>query len=100
MQSTAPVDVPVVDAAKTPHVDGPKRTSLPSMLPPVCVADWLWSAPTAVSRGLPFCSTIAVATENTIQNANITTSSTRPCRFEPASTPNVTVIENGMRSRR
>jgi len=70
------------------------------MLPPVCVTDWLWSAPAAVSRGLPDCSAKAVPNENTSQKANMTTSSTRPCRFDPASTPNVTVIDTGMRSSR
>ena len=34
MQLTAPVEVPVVAAANTPHEAAPKRTSLPSMLPP------------------------------------------------------------------
>ena len=37
MQSTAPVDVPVVEAANRPHAAAPKRTSLPSMFPP----DWV-----------------------------------------------------------
>ncbi len=37
-QSTAPVEVPVVAEAKSPHSTGPKRVSLPSMLPPAWLA--------------------------------------------------------------
>ncbi len=36
MQLTAPVEVPVVEAAHSAHEAGPNRTSLPSMFPP----DW------------------------------------------------------------
>ena len=34
----------------------PKRTSLPSMLPPACSALAAWSTPSAARRGLPACS--------------------------------------------
>ena len=44
---TAPVEVPVVEAAKSPVVAEPNRTSLPSMFPR------LWLAPAASSFGLP-----------------------------------------------
>ena len=39
MLFTAPVDVPVVAAANKPLAAGPKRISLPSMLPPDCATD-------------------------------------------------------------
>ena len=47
MQFTAPVEVPVVAAANRPQPAAPKRTSLPSMLPPDCVVDSDWSTPIA-----------------------------------------------------
>ena len=43
--STAPVEVPVVEAAKMPETGAPKRASLPSMFEP--------TAPIASRRGLP-----------------------------------------------
>ena len=53
MQFTAPVEVPVVAPAYRPQAAAPNRTSLPSMFPPDWVVDSDWSAPAAVSRGLP-----------------------------------------------
>ena len=38
VELTAPVDVPVVEAANSPEAAGPKRASLPSMFPPAWVA--------------------------------------------------------------
>ena len=55
MQFTAPVDVPVVAPANRPQPAAPKRTSLPSMLPPDCVIEIDWSTPSVVRFGLPFC---------------------------------------------
>src|SRR5207302_3251500 len=51
-QSTAPADVPVVLPANSPQEAAPKRTSLPSMLPPDCVAVAAWPAPAPASTGL------------------------------------------------
>ena len=56
----------MVLAAKVPEAPIPKRTSLPSMLPPACA--WgtsaaACSAPARATTGLPACSaTTAVAT--------------------------------------
>ncbi len=40
----------------------PKRTSLPSMLPPACSALAAWSTPSGPSSGLPACSAGVMAT--------------------------------------
>ena len=52
MQLTEPFEVPVVAAAQRAHVDGPKRSSLPSRLPPTSSVDVPWSTPTAVELGV------------------------------------------------
>ena len=67
---TAPVDVPVVEAAKSAEVAAPKRTSLPSML----------AAP-ASTRGFPWVSKyVAVATEPA-HRANIAKKIAQPWRW-------------------
>ena len=50
---TAPQLASVVTVAKSAVLAMPKRTSLPSMLPPGDSAVAVWSAPAAVSIGLP-----------------------------------------------
>ena len=50
---TAPVEVPVVDAANSPEPEGPKRTSLPSALPPAWSSFTTWDTSLASSSGLP-----------------------------------------------
>ena len=65
MQLTEPFDVPVVDAAHSPHVAGPKRTSLPSMLPPTSSRRRaLVDAERRSGRGLPEPSATIVNTLN------------------------------------
>src|ERR1039458_9485569 len=56
IEFTAPQEVVVVTAANNAELTTPKRVSLPSMLPPDCVADAVWSTPSLVSAGLPDCS--------------------------------------------
>ena len=53
---TAPVEVSVVTLANRDESAMPKRTSLPSMLPPAWVEVSAWFAPSLVRIGLPFCS--------------------------------------------
>ena len=87
MQFTEPFDVPVVDAAHSPQEAGPKRTSLPSRLPPTSSADAPWSTPRAVRLGLPADSATMAKTLKASQMPTITASRTRACFFEPTSTP-------------
>ena len=82
---TAPVEVPVVLAAKRPEAAGPKRTSLPSMFPPVA---WI--------SGLPCSSNAVAARAAPIQRTNIAAKSTQPWRRSFASLPKVNVSANGI----
>ena len=96
MQLTEPFDVPVVVAAHSPHDAGPKRTSLPSRLPPTSCADEPWSTPIAVSSGLPELSATIANSDITSQMPAITASRTRACFLEPTRTPYVTTRAIGM----
>ena len=94
----APVEVPVVAAANSPHAAAPRRTSLPSMLPPDCVAAIVWSAPAAVSAGFPPCSAnIAVALAST-SSPVITAASSRDWRRSRTSAPKATTKAKGISS--
>ena len=42
---TAPVEVPVVEAAKRADAAAPNRTSLPSMFAPTAPRAWSWGLP-------------------------------------------------------
>ena len=78
---TAPVDVPVVVAANRPEAAGPKRTSLPSMLPPACwsVTSWVTLTPRSSTDWLPPTSNpVATATEPA-QSRNMAPNTTQPC---------------------
>ena len=66
---TAPVDVPVVEAAKSADVAAPKRTSLPSML----------TAPASTS-GLPRTSKYVAVAADPAHSTNIATKIAQPCR--------------------
>src|SRR4051794_27309342 len=81
MQSTAPAEVPVVAAANSPQAAAPKRTSLPSMLPPDCVVEIDWSTPSAFSAGLPFCSANIVNPLISTRIPAITASNSRDWRL-------------------
>ena len=53
IELTEPFDAEVVATAHSAELATPKRTSLPSMLPPGFVAVATGSVPSAVSTGLP-----------------------------------------------
>ena len=53
MALTEPFDAEVVAVAHSAELATPKRTSLPSMLPPGLVAVATWSAPSWVRTGFP-----------------------------------------------
>jgi len=87
---TAPVDVPVVDAAKSAESAGPKRTSLPSIAAPTACG----TAPAA--RNSAAVSSPTASTHSVPMTARIA----RPCRASPMSRPKVRGSEKGMTSRR
>ena len=86
---TAPVDVPVVEAANSPEAAGPNRTSLPSMFPPAwplpatCVM-WTPSLSTAV---LPWTSKPVASATDPDQSRNIAANTTHPCFWFPTIRP-------------
>ena len=86
---TAPVDVSVVTVDQRTDPPIPLRTSLPSWLPPACVAVAACVAPALVRFGLPVCSlqnmTPTLSTTSTMAAAK----SAQPCRWLPASLPNI-----------
>ena len=53
IELTEPFDADVVATAHSAELATPKRTSLPSMLPPGLVALATWSTPALASTGLP-----------------------------------------------
>ena len=57
MVLTAPLEVSVVIVANRAELAMPNRTSLPSMLPPVCKAEGALSTCMAATAGLPPAST-------------------------------------------
>ena len=87
---TAPVEVPVVVAAKRPDVAAPKRTSLPSMLPASPLT------PSASTRGLPSVSKCIASPAEAIQSTNIAAKSAQPWRRSPARRPKAKVSANGI----
>ena len=56
MALTAPQEASVVTVVKSAELAMPKRTSLPSMLPPACSALGAWSTSRAAKAGLPCAS--------------------------------------------
>ena len=53
IELTEPLEAAVVAVAQNAELAMPKRTSLPSMLPPGWSAPGAWSTPSAASLGLP-----------------------------------------------
>ena len=97
MPMTAPQDAAVVMAANKAVAAMPKRASLPSMLPPGCVALALWSAPSAASSGLPCCSCEMTTTTATTKMAVIAASTAQPWRGSPTMRPNMNTSAAGIR---
>src|SRR5437868_15353009 len=98
MESTDPVDVPVVDAANNPDAAGPNLASLPSMLPPAWVALTVWVTPARSSLLFPLASSGITMTDAASQSTNIALSTAMPCFTSPAILPNVQVNANGIAS--
>ena len=89
IELTEPLDAAVVAVAQRAELAMPKRTSLPSMLPPGCiVAGGLVDAQVG-KAGLPACS---AATQPSASGTKITSIAARiaqPCRVSPTILPNV-----------
>ena len=84
---TAPVEVPVVEAAKRPEAAAPKRTSFPSMFGAL-----------ASMRGLPSSSKPIASPAEASQRTNIAAKSAQPWRRSPTSRPNANASANGIAS--
>src|SRR6202451_1447124 len=81
MELTQPQLVSVVTVANNAELATPKRTSLPSMFPPGCVALAVWSIP--CSNGLPLDSAEYVAVIPTTNNTAIAAHTAHPCFGDP-----------------
>ena len=80
----------MVLAAKAPEAPMPKRTSLPSMLPPAWApapAAAAWSAPARSTIGLPACSATTAVATMAAQMTAMAANSAHPWRREPTSRP-------------
>ncbi|MCY1529983.1 hypothetical protein D9M68_651560 [compost metagenome] len=97
MAITAPQLAAVVITANRLEALMPKRTSLPSMLPPDCRALVAWSAPSAASTGLPWCSKVVAATTKATNSTVIAASTAQPCRRSPTMRPNTKHSAAGIR---
>ncbi len=97
MPFTAPHEAAVVMAANNPVAAMPKRASLPSMLPPGCVALTDWSAPSWVSSGLPCCSCAVTTTTETTKITVIAARTAQPWRGSPTMRPNMNTSAAGIR---
>ena len=86
---TAPHEVSVVVVAQRIELAMPKRTSLPSMLPPGWAAVAVCVAPARVRFGLPFCSEMYMTVMLMITSAMAAANSAHPCFWSPAKRPNV-----------
>ncbi len=84
---TAPVEVSVVMVAHSTEAPMPLRTSLPSMLPPACVADAVWSAPARARFGLPACSLAYITPTLSTSSAAAAAKRAQPWRWFPANRP-------------
>ena len=88
MPLTAPQEAAVVIAAKSAVAEMPKRTSLPSMLPPDWAADAAWSTPDDANAGLPACSKVIAPAAANVNITVIAASTAQPCRVSPTRRPN------------
>ncbi|MCY1523513.1 hypothetical protein D9M68_584140 [compost metagenome] len=97
MAFTAPHEAAVVTAAKRAEASMPKRTSLPSMLPPLCSALATWSTPSGPSSGLPACSAGVTASTATTNSTVIAASTAQPWRRSPTTRPKAKHSAAGIR---
>ena len=87
MALTEPVVAAVVVATNSAVSAMPKRSSLPSMLPPGWVALICWSAPAAVSSGLPACSAVNTSARKPTNITRQAPNSTQPWRRRSSMEP-------------
>ena len=86
---TAPHEVTVVMTAQSTERAIPKRTSLPSKLPPAWSAEADWSTPSAANSGLPRCSIGSASASPITTITNDAAQSVQPWRVSPTIRPNV-----------
>ena len=96
IELTEPLEAAVVAAAQIVDEAMPKRASLPSMLPPGWSSEACWSAPAAVSAGLPPCSNAVVRRIAGTSTTSIAASSAHPCRRSRTMIPKVRHSAAGM----
>src|SRR5215469_17004013 len=93
--STAPSPEPVETAANSALRIGPKRTSLPSMLPPAATLVRACETPTAARAGLPACSSWAAAAVPARRRVHMARKMTTPWRMLPTRRPIAMVSARG-----
>ena len=86
---TAPYEAAVVAVAQSASPEMPKRTSLPSMLPPACSALATWSTCSASKAGLPACSCDRHSQSSGRKTTNIAARTAQPWRVSFTILPNV-----------
>ena len=79
IELTAPQPVAVVDTAKRQEGTTPNLTSLPSMLPPGCMAVNVCETPNLVNAGFPFDSAQMQKPRKTAKIRTIATRIASPC---------------------
>ena len=98
--STDPVLVPVVAVLYWADWIGPKRTSLPSMLPPDCVPLETWLTSVALYAGLPACSCWAVRAAPPMRMMAMAAKRAKPCLRLPTHLPKVIASPKGRQRQR
>ena len=89
MEFTDPFDAAVVAVAQSAELATPKRTSLPSMLPPGWRLLATESTPRAVILGFPWYSAHTQRARNATKTTVMAASTAHPCRVSPTIAPKV-----------
>src|ERR1019366_7481419 len=89
IEQTDPLEVAVTEVAHMAEEAIPKRTSLPSMLPPGCSGEAICVMPIFVKAGLPACSEETQVQRNGTKMIVIVTPKAQPCRVSPIILPKV-----------
>jgi hypothetical protein len=89
MELTEPFDAAVVAVAHSTEFTTPKRTSLPSIAPPLCPAVAWVSTPSVASRGLGCVSAHRPNTRNPKNSTVMAAYTAQPWRMSPTIRPNV-----------
>ena len=87
IELTAPQLASVVTVAYSAEFAIPKRTSLPSILPPDCVVLARWSTP--CSKGFPLASAAYAHITAVTNSTAIAAHTAQPCCCEPVIRPSV-----------